>query len=777
MTMTRWILCAIVVAALPFQLDATSGCALQTGGIKLPPDQSHPNSYICSCNCTPESRHLEVRVTASSDDAEQTTVGIDLTSPVFHLMPPQVGGVRFQNVTVPMGAHVLDAHVEFTPLDSVNQVVTFKIVGEAADDAATFAETANNISGRPGTANSVAWSPPGWTAGGSAESTPDLSAIVQEIVDRSGWSSGNALVLKIPVTGGSGSRNAVSYDGAPFSAPLLVIDYEDPVSKVVGPQDLQVCVLPDLNPNLPGGVEPTVTQLSDDCTGRVEGTLSGLSSACGYPSNCGCSIKAESQSFSQTCNNTCVADPVTADCSNFDPVNGKVTATNAPGGESVCLVHSPLAFGIYGRRSTCDVSGTAHVEVQGDSADPSATGILQFRGTPCPGHACAVGMEYRLDVGSVTFGNVFGSATFTDLAGLGESRVGQDAMLSIDGVGSFSPGVCLLSARGRRGSEAQAVVATNSEAINVAVQFGSMAPMCGLHGAAVGSVDPELRRCESGGNVCRGDSDCADGDTCSEVGASDILLSLDVSGRIVNQPPTADAGPDQTIECPAPAVLDGSASSDLDSNITLFSWRRGSRTGPEVGFAEVSNVEQGLGTQTYVLRVIDAFAQTDEDTTAVTVVDTTPPVLSCSVMTPVLDQTNHNLVNVGLASRARDACEGELPVTLHVFSDEDDEMQTGDGNFSPDAKNIDVGTLRLRAERQGNGDGRVYLIVTEATDSSGNRGSSCCTVVVPGSHAPADLGSAQAQAAAAQALCLANGGMPPSGYFVVGDGPLIGPKQ
>jgi hypothetical protein len=356
-------------------------------------------------------------------------------------------------------------------------------------------------------------------------------------------------------------------------------------------------------------------------------------------------------------------------------------------------------------------------------------------------------------------------------------RGGQHALLSPSGDGAFGVGACLLSARGVREGEQRALVTANDDAINVNVSFGSVGPTCALNGALVGDADPEVKRCENGGNICSDDSDCADDDECSEVGDSQLLLSLNAAGDIVNQPPTADAGDDQTVECPAPVVLDGSASSDLDSNLALFSWRRGSRTGEEVGFDAVSNAEQGLGTQTYVLRVIDAFAQTDEDSTTATVVDTTPPELSCSVVTPVIEQTNHNMVGVGLASRARDACEGELPVTVSVFGDEDDEMQTGDGHFSPDAKDIAVGSLRLRAERQGNGDGRVYLILVEATDSSGNRGINCCTAVVPHSKNAFALQSVQAQAAAAQAFCLANAGMPPPGYFVLGDGPVIGPKQ
>jgi hypothetical protein len=250
----------------------------------------------------------------------------------------------------------------------------------------------------------------------------------------------------------------------------------------------------------------------------------------------------------------------------------------------------------------------------------------------------------------------------------------------------------------------------------------------------------------------------------------------------LNQPPTADAGPDQEIECTdavavTQAVLDGSGSDDLDSDIALYSWMQGSRVGPEVGFDEISQVEQSLGTQTYLLRVIDSFGEADEDAADVAVVDTIAPVVDCSVTAAVVRQTNHNLVNVGLAGTAVDLCEGELPVTANVFADEDDEEDTGDGKHSPDAKEIALGSLRLRAERKGTGDGMVYLVIAEATDSSGNRGSACCTVVVPFSNMASAQTSAAAQAAAARAYCQANDGTPPAGYFVVGDGPTLGPKQ
>jgi hypothetical protein len=42
-----------------------------------------------------------------------------------------------------------------------------------------------------------------------------------------------------------------------------------------------------------------------------------------------------------------------------------------------------------------------------------------------------------------------------------------------------------------------------------------------------------------------------------------------------------------------------------------------------------------------------------------------------------------------------------------------------------------VGTVELRAERCGNGAGRVYSVACEVTDSSGNIGAASCVVVVP----------------------------------------------
>ena len=63
------------------------------------------------------------------------------------------------------------------------------------------------------------------------------SSIVQEIVNRGGWSSGNAMVF---IVTGTGHREAEAYEGESPNAPLLVINYtvEIPATPPAAPSGL-----------------------------------------------------------------------------------------------------------------------------------------------------------------------------------------------------------------------------------------------------------------------------------------------------------------------------------------------------------------------------------------------------------------------------------------------------------------------------------------------------------------------------------------------------------
>jgi uncharacterized repeat protein (TIGR01451 family) len=156
------------------------------------------------------------------------------------------------------------------------------------------------------------------------------------------------------------------------------------------------------------------------------------------------------------------------------------------------------------------------------------------------------------------------------------------------------------------------------------------------------------------------------------------------------------------------------------------------------------------------------------------------PVVNASVALSLLPQNNHNLVNVGLAATATDgACPAPTSFIVQVFGNEDDQTPTDSSGtvFSPDAKDISVGTLQLRQERVDSGNGRVYLVVVKATDTAGGTGFATVTVVVPKSSTGTNIALVNTLAAAAKTFADSNHGAPPPAYFVIGDGPLIGSKQ
>ena len=84
------------------------------------------------------------------------------------------------------------------------------IFGEATDDAEQFRTARYNVTDRATTDNDVVWfDVPAWETKDAHEQTPNLAHIVQEIVERAGWSAGNSMAFIIE---GVGQRPATSYD-------------------------------------------------------------------------------------------------------------------------------------------------------------------------------------------------------------------------------------------------------------------------------------------------------------------------------------------------------------------------------------------------------------------------------------------------------------------------------------------------------------------------------------------------------------------------------------
>jgi len=116
------------------------------------------------------------------------------------------------------------------------------------------------------------------------------------------------------------------------------------------------------------------------------------------------------------------------------------------------------------------------------------------------------------------------------------------------------------------------------------------------------------------------------------IGTQVITLTQGQSAEVspFNTSPVANAGLDQVVEATSPSgaavTLDGSGSSDPNGDAFSCSWDIPG-VNPAVSGCIVT-VTIPLGSRTVTLTVTDAFGASDTDTVQITVVDTTPPMLS-----------------------------------------------------------------------------------------------------------------------------------------------------
>ncbi|WP_281540816.1 GEVED domain-containing protein [Maribacter aestuarii] len=201
--------------------------------------------FLClgTCMYSGAQTTISSQVSQGSDDAEEriSSGNISLTSSDLEITSDgannQLVGIRFQNIFIPQGTTILSASIQFTTDETDSGTTSVVITGEDADNASTYTSSIGNISSRTLTTASVAWNTiPAWNTVGQSgfnQRTPDLTNIVQEIVNRGGWTSGNAMAF---IINGIGERTAESYNGDPARAPVLniVADFiTDPLPSIV----------------------------------------------------------------------------------------------------------------------------------------------------------------------------------------------------------------------------------------------------------------------------------------------------------------------------------------------------------------------------------------------------------------------------------------------------------------------------------------------------------------------------------------------------------------
>jgi len=169
------------------------------------------------------------------------------------------------------------------------------------------------------------------------------------------------------------------------------------------------------------------------------------------------------------------------------------------------------------------------------------------------------------------------------------------------------------------------------------------------------------------------------------------------------------------------------------------------RVTPSVDFAIASDacpqLLQGTASLTFKDYARNAFVL--GDVAEVRVLDVTPPVLSVVVTPTQLWPPDHTMADIQATVVVTDECDPNPRVRLlSIWSDEPDNG-LGDGDTENDIQNAEYGTddrtFSLRRERQGWGNGRVYSIVYEASDASGNVVQKTVAVEVPKSMAKSAL--------------------------------------
>ncbi|MBC7262868.1 MAG: metallophosphoesterase [Chloroflexi bacterium] len=130
-------------------------------------------------------------------------------------------GFRFRDITIPRGAIITSASLVVQNKDYTAGEMTVRIYAEDVDRGVDFQLL--TLSERPRTSAYVTWHLPADQI--IFGTSPDLAAVIQQIVNRPGWQSGNAINLLLIPEPGSTARNVCSYEGSPSNAARLNITY------------------------------------------------------------------------------------------------------------------------------------------------------------------------------------------------------------------------------------------------------------------------------------------------------------------------------------------------------------------------------------------------------------------------------------------------------------------------------------------------------------------------------------------------------------------------
>lgn len=148
-------------------------------------------------------------------------------------------GIRFDDLMIPKRAEIVSSTIEFYGKYDQAEPAQTTIYLENTDNAAAFTSTPYDLTNRDYIAESIVWDIPAWTKKGyGAETqTPDLSALLNQLITQDSWNNHSSVVFKFEPSGPSleneeNKRTAYSRDKYTDAYFLLVTYTYDAAAKL-----------------------------------------------------------------------------------------------------------------------------------------------------------------------------------------------------------------------------------------------------------------------------------------------------------------------------------------------------------------------------------------------------------------------------------------------------------------------------------------------------------------------------------------------------------------
>ena len=225
-----------------------------------------PATVVCSGSDCDDMTQTS-RIVNNNDDSEETLSNgdIQLNGNTLSMgetrSASKLVGLRFRDLDIPQGVTITSATLEFVADSSQFNDASLSIGIQASDDAPAFTSDIGDLSDRALHQSRVDWLSGSWIEN-RTYSSPDISELLQQVVERDGWCSNNNLALIIE---GRGQRDAKSHERSSTQAPRLRVSY-DPTS------------IPFTPPTCPHVLDARVTNGRDDVEMAVGSTQMRLTS-------------------------------------------------------------------------------------------------------------------------------------------------------------------------------------------------------------------------------------------------------------------------------------------------------------------------------------------------------------------------------------------------------------------------------------------------------------------------------------------------------------------